>query len=94
MEDYIYGIEFGIEDARDENPEIISSLNSSYGNATISSVLSKASDELRLDENLIALYRNYNGLRIDWSSDDFGLIGGRINFLNLEDVIKSWESGG
>ncbi|NES90465.1 hypothetical protein, partial [Okeania sp. SIO2B9] len=42
-------------------------------------------------ENLIALYRNYNGLRIDWSSDDFGLIGGRINFLNLEDVIKSWE---
>lgn len=91
MKDYIYGIEFGIEDVKDDNPQIIQELNVQYNNETEQSILYKVSEELNLDENFIDLYRAYNGLKIDWATDDERKTGGRMHFLSMEEVIKSWE---
>ena len=91
MKDHVLSIEFGIEDVQKSNPNLIKDLDASYNNAAEQLILSRAFEEFHLDENLIALYRNYNGLKINWASDDRRIIGGRLLFLKLEEIIKSWE---
>lgn len=91
MEDYILEIKFDILDIQKADPETIKEVNSKFGNSLPEPLLSKVSEELHLGENLIDLYRVYNGLRIDWITDDERRVGGRMHFLSMEEVIKSWE---
>ena len=91
MEDYILEIKFDIIDTQKADPEVIKKVNSKLGNSLPESLRSEVSENLNLDQNLINLYRAYDGLKIDWATNDERVVGGQMHFLSMEEIIKSWE---
>lgn len=91
MEEFIFELENNLYDIQEENPQLIKEVNSRSNNPLEEPLLTKVTEELKLDTNFIELYRSYNGLKIDWAADDERTITGRMHFLSMEEITKSWE---
>lgn len=91
MEEFIFELENNLYDIQEENPQLIKEVNSRSNNPIEEPLLTKVTEELKLDTNLIDLYLSYNGLKIEWAADDERTITGRMHFLSMEEITKSWE---
>jgi hypothetical protein len=91
MEEFIFELENNLYDVQEENSKLIKEVNSRRNNPLKEPLLTKVTEELKLDANLIDLYREYNGLKINWAADDERTITGRMHFLSMEEITKSWE---
>jgi hypothetical protein len=91
MKKFIFKLENSLYDVQEENSKLIKEVNSTRNNPLEEPLLTKVTEELKLDANLIDLYRSYNGLKINWAADDERTITGRMHFLSMEEITKSWE---